>query len=395
MSYARLISFFRLPASTPTERSVLKVQGIVVVGVSLFLALSYAVQREMGLLMEPERLDLIMGSWGGLGWLIWPFFAPVMLVLIRRFPLGVRTRRNIPRLFAWSFALYLVGSNVRFLLRELPSLWTFAGGHLTLDWPTYAFTMILLMPLDFPTFGGIFAASFAIDYYFKNRRRVEEALEFKLRTAQLESDLAQAELKALRGQLHPHFLFNSFNAVTTLMRQHRNDAAVEVVAQLGALLRLAIERTGLQELSLEDEVDFIRRYLQIEGIRFGEKLRFDYQVDPAALNCRVPNLVLQPLVENAIKHGISRRSQPGTVRIAARRHADRLELEIENDGPEQHSAGEAVDVSRVGGVGLSNTRSRLEKIYGADYRLAMIRRADGGMQVKLDIPWRAPLPANS
>ena len=248
--------------------------------------------------------------------------------------------------------------------------------------------MLFLMPMEFLTYCGFFAASFGIVYHFKYRQRGEEALQLQLRTAQLESDLARAELTVLRGQLHPHFLFNSFNAVASLVRQKRNDAAVEIIAQLSALLRLAIERTGRQELPLDEEVDFIRRYLEIEQVRFGEKLRLDFSLDPATLDAAVPNLVLQPLVENAIKHGISRRTRPGTVRLAARRVEGRLQLEVVDDGPDGSSVERESGGNRQGGIGLTNTRARLENIYGTDYHLEMTPRPEGGMRVFLDLPWR-------
>lgn len=390
MLFARLISLLHLPAKTPAERSVLKVQMAIVCAASVLLTVGYAVQRQMRTIILEDGLQLILRGWDGVEWFVWPLAAPAMLILIRRFPLtrGM-IRQNLVRLIVWSIALYLLVTNLRFLLRALPNLWLPDEADLPIDWPNYAVTMIVLLPLDFLTYCGFLSASFAVDYYFKNRRRAEEALQLKLRAAQLESDLAQAELKALRGQLHPHFLFNSFNAVTMLMRQGRNDAAVEVIAQLSALLRLAIERTGRHQLSLEEEMDFVRRYLEVERIRFGEKLLLQIQVDPLALGAAVPNLVLQPLVENAIKHGISRRTAPGRLRIEARRRADWIEVEIENDGVTAAAAAGDVRVST--GIGLSNTRARLEKIYGPDYRFEMEPRPDGGMHVRLDLPCKAAL----
>lgn len=390
MLFERLISFLRLPAETPAERSVLKVQMAIVCAASVLLTVGYAVQRQMRMIMLEEGLQLILRGWDGVEWFVWPLAAPAMLILIRRFPLtrGM-IRQNLFRLIVWSIALYLLVTNLRFLLRALPNLWLPDEADLPIDWPNYAMTIIVLLPLDFLTYCGFFSASFAVDYYFKNRRRAEEALQLKLRAAQLESDLAQAELKALRGQLHPHFLFNSFNAVTMLMRQGRNDAAVEVIAQLSALLRLAIERTGRHQLSLEDEMDFVRRYLEVERIRFGEKLLLQIELDPLALSATVPNLVLQPLVENAIKHGISRRTTPGVLRIAARRRSERIEVEIENDG--MTAAAAAGEARASTGIGLSNTRARLEKIYGRDYRFEMEARPDGGMRVRLDLPCKAAL----
>lgn len=373
---------------TPEERSLLNVQLPLVWALSVALVLGYGLQHELRFVAERHHLRVLFRGWDGLAWFVWPLAAPLMLMMIRRFPLSPgRIRRNLVRLAVASAALYLVVTNARMLLRILPELVLASSDGPPIDFQEYLVSMLVLLPLDLLSFCGFFFLSFAINYYFMHRERKHEALQLKLRTAQLESDLAQAELKALRGQLHPHFLFNSFNAVTTLMRQKRNEAAVEVVAQLGALLRLAIDRTGQQELNLESEIDFIRRYLDIERIRFGDKLRLDYQVEPAALTGRVPNLLLQPLVENAIKHGISRRTQPGTVRILARRTGARVEIEIENDGPDEGAPARGSQ-ERVGGVGLSNTRSRLEKIYGDEYSLAMIRRADGGMRVRVELPWR-------
>jgi sensor histidine kinase YesM len=311
-----------------------------------------------------------------------------MLILIRRYPLQRgRIRSSLFGLFLGSLGIYVVVANLRFILRILPNLWLSDSLDLPIDWAHYVVSTLLVMPLDFLTYSGFFAATFAIVYHFKYRQRGEEALQLQLRTAQLESDLARAELSVLRGQLHPHFLFNSFNAVASLVRQKRNESAVEIIAQLSALLRLAIERTGRQELPLDEEIDFIRRYLEIEQVRFGEKLRLDFALDPAALDGSVPNLVLQPLVENAIKHGISRRTRPGTVRLAAQRVNGRLQLEVVDDGPDGSPVSpEGTDERK--GIGLSNTRARLEKIYGTDYHLEMTPRPEGGMRVSLDLPWR-------
>ena len=212
-----------------------------------------------------------------------------------------------------------------------------------------------------------------------------------MKAARLQSDLARAELAALRGQLHPHFLFNSFNALATLVRQQKNDQAVEIIAQLSELLRLAIDRTGLQEVPLVQELDFIRRYLEIERLRYGEKLVVKFEVEPAAQDALVPNIVLQPLVENAIKHGISLRTNPGVVQVAAQRASERLRITITDDGSEGQAAPPS---SRKGpGIGLANSRAQLDKLYGADYRLEMLKRPEGGTVVSLDLPWRRALAA--
>lgn len=390
---SRSLSFVRSHLPTSEEWAVLRVQVPLFLAVSTLLSVGYYAQRALRAAAERDHVQIILRGWDGFAWFAWLLAAPVILMLIRRFPLTRgRLTRSITGLVAGSMVLYFCVTNLRFLLRVLPNMWLPPSDDVPVDWSNYTVTLLVLMPLDFLTYGAFFAASLAINYYIKFRQRAEEALQLELHTAQLQSDLARAELTALRGQLHPHFLFNSFNAVVSLVRQRRNDAAVEVIAQLSALLRLAIDRTGQQELSLDDEMDFIRRYLEIEQVRFGEKLQTRFDCDPEALSAAVPNLLLQPLVENAIKHGISRRTRPGAVGVSALRAGERLVLEITDDGPD--AEGEMMTApAKKSGIGLTNTRARLDKLYGSDYRLDIRSRAGGGTQVRLDLPWRPmPLP---
>lgn len=386
---ARFARFLRQPWATAENRAVLKVQMAVVVGSSVLFTVGYQIQREIRLIMERDQTEVLISGWDGLVWIVWPLAAPAILVLIRRFP-PIRGQLwwSASRLTISSVVLFVFVTNARFLLRIAPDF-SVGDRALVLDWPHYISTALALLPVDFLTYYGFFSATFAIDYFFKHRRRQEEALQLQARTAQLESHVVRAELEVLRGQLHPHFLFNSFNAVAMLVRQQRTEAAVEMIAQLSQLLRRSMERTHEPELPLAEELDFVRRYLQIEQIRFGEKLVVRFDIAPGAGDAAVPNFLLQPLAENAIKHGISRRTAVGIVRVAASRRAERLDLVIENDGPDSApvpsaTAGEMPS----GGVGLANTRERLEKIYGDDYHLEMIHRAEGGMRVRLDLPWR-------
>ncbi|MDB6094377.1 MAG: signal transduction histidine kinase, LytS [Verrucomicrobia bacterium] len=379
---------FAIEPLSREERVVLRVQIMVFVAVSLLLSLGYYEQRVLRTMAEREHVELLVRGWDGFAWVVWLLAAPAMLLLIRRFPIQRgQIGRNLIGLIIGSFVIYAFVTNARFFLRVLPNVWLPDRLDAPVDWSHYIISMLFLLPMDFMTYCGFFSASFAINYYFKYRHRVEETLQLQVRTAELQSELARAELTALRGQLHPHFLFNSFNAVASLVRQKRNEAAVEVIAQLSALLRLAMERTGQQELSLDDEVDFVRRYLEIERVRFGEKLRLDFALDPAALGASVPNLLLQPLVENAIKHGISMRTRPGTVRLVATCVGSRLKLEIANDGPDQGS-GQGEPLESRKGIGLANTHARLEKIYGKDYTFELMACPEGGTLVRLDLPLR-------
>lgn len=372
-----------LPAD---ERRLLKWQLAVVFVVVTLLNLGFYWQRVLRENGVRHNLQSVVQGWDGLVWYVWMPAAPATLLLIRRYPfVREQAARSAGRLMLGSVAIYFVVTNTRYLLRMLPNLWLPDDLDRPVSWAIYLQTQIERMPLDFLTYGSLFAASFAIDYYSKYRQRAEEILRLQLEAARLQSELAKFQLAALRGQLHPHFLFNSFNAISALVRQQRNELAVEMIARLGELLRFAMEKIELQELPFEQELDFVKGYLDIERLRFGEKLDVAIDVEPDALGCMVPNLLLQPLVENAIKHGISKRLTPGRVRIAATRRHDRLLLEVIDDGP---GVAPAPAAPAPQGIGLRNTRGRLDHLYGADYRFEIAPRPEGGMVVRLDLPWR-------
>src|SRR5207248_259251 len=167
---------------------------------------------------------------------------------------------------------------------------------------------------------------------------------------------SQAQLQALKMQLHPHFLFNTLHSISALV--HRDpEAADKMIARLGDFLRLTLDASATQEVPLRRELEFLNCYLDIERVRFSDRLTTSIEVDPRVLDCRVPNLILQPLVENAIRHGVSQRTAPGHVRVSAERLGDALRLEVSDNGsglsqqPPARPAGS-------GGVGLSNTRAR-------------------------------------
>lgn len=224
------------------------------------------------------------------------------------------------------------------------------------------------------------AVTCAFDYYRKYRER-------ELRAIELEKRLAQAKLQALQMQLNPHFLFNSLHSISALM--HKNvDAADRMISRLSELLRAALDNTEMQEVSLRDELSFLQRYLEIEQIRFGNRLRVEIDAAPETLSARVPNLILQPLVENAIRHGIEPHARPGRIQLLARCKADELTLEVHDNGSGLTSQ------SPVDGVGLSNTRARLQTLYGDAHILEFLTPPEGGLLVRLVIPFRSDLKSH-
>lgn len=213
--------------------------------------------------------------------------------------------------------------------------------------------------------------------------------ERELRSTRLESQLAQAQLEVLRMQLHPHFLFNTLHAVSTLL--HRDpDAADEMLSQLSDLLRMTLDNFGLQEVPLAEEMEFIRRYLDIQQTRFQDRLRVIVDVPAETLDARVPNQALQPIVENAIHHGLEGRTGEGTIEIRARARASMLQLSVRDDGPGIRVNGHA---TLEEGIGLSNTRARLKQLYGPLASLDLSNHPQGGTIVTLLVPQPLPLEA--
>jgi LytS/YehU family sensor histidine kinase len=204
---------------------------------------------------------------------------------------------------------------------------------------------------------------------------------FARRDRARDEQLARAELRSLQMQLHPHFLFNTLNAVSAFVRTDP-DAAERMIARLSHLLRLALDRVGVPEVSLEEELRVLRTYLEIEQVRFEDRLTVEWRVAPDARQARVPHLLLQPLVENAIRHGIAPSAAPGTIEIVAERRDGALRLAVRDDG-----VGPGGGVRE--GVGLSNTRTRLRQLYGARQRLEVRGGPERGFEVAIELPFAA------
>jgi LytS/YehU family sensor histidine kinase len=225
------------------------------------------------------------------------------------------------------------------------------------------------------TYWMVVAATQGYLYYSRYR-------EGELRSAHLSAQLAQAQLQALRTQLHPHFLFNTLNAISTLV--HKNpEVADRMIARLSDLLRLTLENVGVQEVRLAQELEFLEGYLEIERMRFADRLEVRMQIAPETLDARAPYLILQPLVENAIRHGIAPRAAPGRVEVRAERRNGMLVLEVRDNGPGISPKGKMKD-----GVGISSTRARLERLYGAAHRFELRNAAEGGLIVSVMLPFQ-------
>ena len=197
------------------------------------------------------------------------------------------------------------------------------------------------------------------------------------------SSFRRHELNALRRQIEPHFLFNTFNAIAGLVRENRNDAAVSMIAELSDFLRRVVKDSDRQQVPLAEELEFARKYLDIQKARFAERLQFTVDVPTELLPAQVPSLILQPMVENAVKHGIAKRVQGGAIRIAASRSNGTLTLRVYNDGPSLPPDWE----KSQSGIGMANVQTRLQGLYGKAFQLSMCNRAPGGVETSISVPF--------
>jgi sensor histidine kinase YesM len=227
--------------------------------------------------------------------------------------------------------------------------------------------------------------SYALNYYRRYR-------EGQLRTLQLESQLSLAQLQALKMQLHPHFLFNTLHSISALLNQDPA-AARKMITRLGDFLRLTLENSGSQEVTLEQEMAFLSCYLEIERIRFQNRLVTRFDIAPETLDAKVPNLILQPIVENAIRHGIAPRSTPGLIEIEAKHQNGTLRIQVRDNGPGLSDHRTSENLFRKG-LGLANTKTRLERLYGAAHLFDLSNNPEGGVIVTLEMPFHTDGPAS-
>jgi two-component system, LytTR family, sensor kinase len=307
-------------------------------------------------------------------WYSWAILTPAIIWLARRFPFERRAWKLSVGVHAGGVvlatllhvALTVVSRLAIFAVIQEPSS----------PWQVEAQRMFFLnFDWEMMTYWAIIGLSHTVWYQ-------REAYERARRAIQLETHLVEAQLQALQRQLQPHFLFNTLNTISALM--HRDvDAADNMIAKLSDLLRISLQTVNVQETTLKAELDFLSKYLEIEQTRFRNRLTVIFDVRPDTLDALVPNLILQPLVENSIKHGIAPKVTAGRIEIRSRRVGPLLELEVRDNGMGL-SAARLSDFNR--GVGLTNTRSRLQHLYGSDHRFEFRQPAGGGLQVLIAIP---------
>lgn len=308
---------------------------------------------------------------------IWAAITPVVLALSRRFPLASGQ-------FARNGFVHLLGALVSAILTKF--VWDFtavpfvAPEQVPVNLESFLRSMLRTVDFGVLHYFLVVVCQNAVAYY----RRFEDG---RLRASQLEAKLATAQLQALKMQLHPHFLFNTLHSISELV--HSDPARAEsMIVRLSDFLRMTVDQIGAAEVPVSEEIEFLRRYLEIEQLRFEDRLTVEWDIDPAALGVRVPNLILQPIVENAFRHGISRNPGHGLLRISCQQENGMLAMKVSDNGPGPVRVRSNILEPVREGVGLNNTRSRLERLYGGDHHMEFRPTADAGFEVTIRVPIR-------
>jgi two-component system LytT family sensor kinase len=319
---------------------------------------------------------------------LWALLTPAVIWLSNRFPIA---RRNWLRRVALHVPLSVAISLVQLVAESaiLPRLGVFPAVMKTFG-VTLAVLLIIGLHQSVMTYWMILAVEHGLMYYRGYQERKQQALRLEVQAARLSSQLVRAQLSALKMQLQPHFLFNTLNAIMVLVRQQKGRQAEEMVARLSDLLRCVLEDVEAQEVPLRRELEYLELYLSIEQVRFQDRLRVEIAADPGVLEAAVPHMGLQPIVENAIRHGIGRSSAAGKIRIGATRVHQMLQVTVRDDGPGLRPSDEGAGR----GIGLTNTRARLRQLYGEAAQLTVENvgpgenGAHGGAIATMVLPYR-------
>ena len=321
---------------------------------------------------------VIVGAVELVYWYIWAACTPLVIGLAKRFPLtGPRAVPHIAMHIITSLMMGPLASVTEYFLSRglVQTVFRISDPGVLHILPAFAVSFLSMSFTGILTYWLVVGLYQAIHFY-------QAAMERQTIAAQLETQLSHAELENLKSQLHPHFLFNSLHTIGILM-QEDVDAASHLLVCLGDLLRMALERRE-NEITLQSELEFVRKYLEIEQTRFHDRLKVHIDVPPDLLGVYVPSLALQPLVENAIKHGISVDSAAGRLEITAKLHNGRVRLCVRDDGP-----GPAPGSRLRFGVGLTNIQSRLKQLYGDESSLELTGGNGRGCEAIITIPLRS------
>lgn len=331
----------------------------------------YLTRAEVG---DPVTWRFALGR-NLLDWYIFAILSIPVVSLARRIPLELADwKRRFTIHLAASVMFSLLWMVCRsFLLTPLQL--TGRGPHGF--WAAFTFALVATFFFNVLIYWMIVSVGHTIRLYRRDRER-------EVRTAELETRLTQARLQALQMQLNPHFLFNTLHAISSLM--HKDvEAADRMLIRLSDLLRYALESTSEHEVTLRQELDFLDRYIEIEQTRFGERLTVQKEIAPDTLDGLLPNLLLQPIVENAIQHGIEPHGRPGRIVLKSSRAGGVLKIEVQDNGDGIPAGGPPSD-----GIGLSNSRARLRQLYGDRAEFTLANVPEGGLRVTIAVPWRTP-----
>jgi two-component system LytT family sensor kinase len=358
--------------------------GWTLIGLTFTLNYYLFSDHYVAIFKQPPTLEQMI-IWELPYWFLWAALSPLVFWLTRRFPIERgRVLRNSLVHVAACVSLSLIHRAAYLIVGWLLHVAVYR--QLSSISGVFGFLLFFNLQTGFMSYGTLLLVSYAIDYY--RRYRDQELMTSRLRTelAQAQLQVTHAQLQSLKMQLQPHFLFNTLNSISTLLDEDV-EAADEMLTRLGDFLRLTLDNTGTQEVTLQEELEFLRCYLEIEQVRFEDRLTVQMEIDPDTLEALVPNLILQPIVENAIQHGVIACVGQGRIEIHSIRSNGLLRLKVTDNGPGLRGDRDAGGDSSKRGLGFSLTRERLERLYATNQCLSLHDADEGGLQVTIEIPF--------
>ncbi len=350
--------------------------ALLIIGGASFVTFLVSILSHFRYLQKGLETDL--GVWllgESFDWFPWAVMVPAIVWLAKR------VRINRKTIF-WSAPLHFlfasIASSITLITGVIGSVWAHNEVLTREQLIDLCYREIIwMLPWSVFIYSGIVAVYYALDYYRQYNER-------ELRASKLEAELTRAQLDTLHTQLQPHFLFNTLNSISVLMRKGEIDTAQRMLNRLSELLRHVLAKGGTQVIPLETELEIVKGYLEIEQVRFGDRLQVQMQIDDSSLKAQVPSFVLQTLVENAVRHGLAQKSGIGHIRVSTHKENGLLTLQVEDDGVGLATPSQ----SRGEGVGLRSTRTRLSALYGEQHRFELTAPATGGTLAFLEIPYR-------